>query len=70
VTWKVEFAPKLSIVRSGKNVIISWPSDVVGYTLQQKTGSFGGTWGDIASTLNSVTLPANAIVQYFRLIKP
>jgi hypothetical protein len=69
-TWKVNFAPKLTIVRSGKNVVVSWPDDVVGYTLQQKTASLSGNWANVNTSVNHITLPATASVQYSRLIKP
>lgn len=68
-TWNVTFAPALSIAQSGQNVIVSWPAEAVGYTLQNKSTLTSGIWADITTSTNHVTLPATNSTRFFRLIK-
>jgi hypothetical protein len=41
--------PQLSIARSGTNVVLSWPANFSGFTLESST-SLGGTWSTAAGT--------------------
>lgn len=68
-TWKISFAPKLSIIRSGQDVIVSWPDDATGYTLQQKSGSMSANWADVSTSVHHAAFPVTSSVQFFRLIK-
>jgi hypothetical protein len=61
--------PKLSIARTGANLIISWPADVTGYTLEMN-GTLSGTWQVVPGVANnSVTLTIESGQKYFRLKK-
>ena len=71
-------APRLSVVRTGGNVIISWPSaDSTGYVVEQ-TGTLAvpASWSTSGAALSddgttkSVTLPATPGYKFFRLRKP
>ncbi len=68
-TWNVTFAPKLSIQRSGGNVIVSWTGDATGYGLQRQTGLSTNGWLNVATSTNHITLPATNSGQFFRLLK-
>jgi hypothetical protein len=68
--WNVTFVPKLFIVRSGSNVIISWATEFDGYTLQRAGNLAGNSWTAVPSTANKATYPtARTTAQYFRLVK-
>jgi hypothetical protein len=68
--WNVIFPPKLSIVRSGSNVIISWGTEFNGYTSQRSANLGGSSWTVVPSSGNTVTYPtARTTAQYFRLAK-
>lgn len=71
-------APRLSVVRVGGNVIISWPSaDSVGFIVEQ-SGTPGtlASWSTSGATLTdngttkSMTVPATPGYKFFRLRKP
>jgi hypothetical protein len=68
-TWNVTFAPALSIAQSGQNVVLSWPDEAVGYTLQNKSTLTSGNWADITTSTNRITVPATNSIRFFRLIK-
>jgi hypothetical protein len=70
-TWNVTRAPKLSIVRSGNNVIVSWDSEFVGYTLQRTANvpATANSWVAVPGSGNAVALPIDQTSQYFRLTK-
>jgi hypothetical protein len=70
-TWNVSFAPQLSIVRSGNNVIVSWGAEFVGYTLQRTANvpANSNSWFAVSGSGNTVTLPIDQTSQYFRLTK-
>ena len=71
--------PQLTIVRTGANVILSWPTNVVGfdstgYTLQFTTNlALPNSWFPVAQSPAtnvgqvSVTLPGNVGSKFFRL---
>ena len=64
-------APVLSITRSGSNVILSWPEDVSGWTLESSTdlGNLDD-WSPVPGVVaNSVTVPLNGSKEFFRLKK-
>lgn len=62
-------APTLTSQLSGSNVVISWPSNYVGYALERKT-DLGGTWAPAPGvTNNSVSLPIVPGSQFFRLVQ-
>ena len=66
--------PTLTSVRSGANLLLSWPCDHIGWKLQVQTNSLTGTWYTItdSSANNAWTLPiapSNRSV-FTRLINP
>lgn len=68
---------RLSVERSGANVVLSWPTNVVGYTLQSTTNlTSPADWIDstntpaVLGTQFSVTNATSARRQFYRLIKP
>jgi hypothetical protein len=63
--------PSLKIERVGASLKISWPTNVVGYTLQSSAllGS-GASWGTVGGVVNnSVTIANPTGTQYYRLLK-
>lgn len=66
------FAPKpaLTIQASGGNAAVSWPSNFVGYALEQTDALAAPQWKPVAGvTNNSVTVPAGATSKFFRLVQ-
>jgi hypothetical protein len=62
--------PRLTITRSGNNVIICWPSPSTGFKLQQSVGLAPATWTDVGQapvdngTTKCVTLPITSMTFY------
>jgi uncharacterized repeat protein (TIGR03803 family) len=76
--FSVSFPPQLTIVPSGSNIILSWPTDYIGfdysgYTLQATTNLVSPVWttnlpAPIAvNGQNTVTNPTSGSQQFFRL---
>jgi hypothetical protein len=79
--WATEYvvvqtpgAPWLTLTRSGRNVILSWPSSVSGFSLKSSTDlSAKASWTTVSQSASlvggqyQVTLPANQPKQFFRL---
>jgi hypothetical protein len=72
----VVIGPKLSAAAVGGNVVLSWPTNTVGYTLTSKgTVTGGGSWTPvgtppvISGANYQVTLPATNKMQFFELSK-
>ena len=68
-------SPRLTLVRSGSNVILSWPSSATGFSLQFTTNLNPAAWTSVAQTAvlsgtqYQVPVPAALQKQFFRLIK-
>jgi hypothetical protein len=68
-------APKLTITRSGSNVIICWPSLFTGYVLEQNANLNPGSWIPVGitpsdnGTTRCVTIPAAPGTVFYRLKK-
>jgi autotransporter-associated beta strand protein len=63
----------VSAVFAPNSVIVSWPSDHLGWRLQVQTNSFvSGIWTDVAgsTTTNQVVLTPNAHTGVYRLVYP
>jgi uncharacterized repeat protein (TIGR03803 family) len=66
-------APKISITRSGENVILTWPTDFVGYNLYSTTNFEAPIWTAVSPApvvingLNTVTNPISFAQQLYRL---
>jgi hypothetical protein len=64
--------PELSLLRTGTNSILQWPTNYPGYTLQSSSSPAGG-WTDLASSPSvsgsayTYTHTASAAQQYYRL---
>jgi uncharacterized repeat protein (TIGR03803 family) len=69
----VTVPPKLSIARSGANVILTWSADFAGYTLYSTTDLAAPNWTAVSpgpvvvNGLNTVTNPVSFDRQFFRL---
>ncbi|HSU53049.1 MAG TPA: lamin tail domain-containing protein [Candidatus Dormibacteraeota bacterium] len=61
--------PTLSITRSNANVILTWPTNIPGYSLQS-TPALGNSWQTLAITnpANTIIVPITNSSQFFRLI--
>jgi hypothetical protein len=70
--------PVLTIVRTGPNVTVSWPSPSTGFVLQQTTSLTAPIWNNVAQipsdngTFKSVTMSIAAppSARFFRLSNP
>jgi hypothetical protein len=65
-------APLLTITCSGNQAIVSWPSSVMGWTLQTNNNLLTGTWGNylgavVNNTVTNSPPPGNL---FFRLTQP
>lgn len=70
-------APFLSVFRSGENLLISWPSNGLGFVLQETTTlAVPGSWQNsspapvVSNTANTLTLPASPGLRFYRLRRP
>jgi uncharacterized repeat protein (TIGR03803 family) len=66
--------PQLAIDRSGTNVIITWPTNAAGFTLQSATNLVSSSaWNTnlpapvVVNGHNTVTNPIRGIQQFYRL---
>jgi len=63
-------APTLASQRSGDDVVISWPGNYVGYSLEGKASLPGNTWLPVSGvTNNTLTIPVGSGSQFFRLVQ-
>jgi uncharacterized repeat protein (TIGR03803 family) len=66
---------QLTLAPSGSNVILSWPTDATGFTLQSTTNLVSPVWDAVSTApvvvngLNTVTNPISGTQQFFRLSK-
>jgi hypothetical protein len=62
--------PRLYIVRSGANVVITWAPEASGYVLQRNDGLSPANWTDAPSGgLNPVTEQVQSETRYYRLVR-
>jgi len=65
--------PKLTIIRSGANVILTWPTTATSFTLQTATNLVSSIWTTnspapiVINGQNTVTNPISGTKQFFRL---
>jgi hypothetical protein len=70
------FMPRLTLKRSGTNVIVSWPAIWANWTLQQKTNLILGSWTSFSGTIGndgttkSATNSSPVANRFFRLSNP
>jgi len=62
--------PRLTIVRVGNNVHISWPASVTGYRLETTESLTNPFWEDVASVANCATVSIGGQARFFRLVSP
>jgi hypothetical protein len=68
--------PQLAMTPSGANVILAWPTNAAGFTLQSTTNLFPTAWSPVAQAAVtnagqiSVTVPTTAPRKFFRLTFP
>jgi len=75
--FSLSFPPQLSSGRFGPNVVLSWPTNYVGfgysgYTLQSATDLTSGNWTNLPAPIvvngqNTVTNPVSGTQRFFRL---
>jgi uncharacterized repeat protein (TIGR03803 family) len=76
--FRLSFAPQLTIIPSGANVVLTWPTnfvgfDYTGFTLQSTTNLFPTAWSPVAQAAAtnagqiSVTVPTSDGSEFFRL---
>jgi sialidase-1 len=66
--------PTLSILPSGTNILVSWPSSAVGFFVQKNPGLTAGNWTDVgvsavatSNNVNYLLLPPTNNTVFFRL---
>ena len=67
-------APQLTIIRSGANVLLTWPTNATGFTLKSTTNLVSSTvWTNVSPApvvvngQNTVTNPISGARQFYRL---
>jgi uncharacterized repeat protein (TIGR03803 family) len=61
--------PQLTIIRSGTNVILTWPTNATGFTLQSTTNLVPTTvWSNLSGQF-SVTNPISGARKFYRLLQ-
>ena len=68
--YAIVFPPSLTIARSGTNVILTWPTDVSGFSLQSATNLVPPVNWTTVSGQNTVTNPGSGHQKFFRLTYP
>jgi len=77
-TVTVNPVPRLSVVRSGQNVALSWPLWATNFNLQEAAGALrpANSWTNLPATVfvsngqNIVTLPISRTNTFYRLYHP
>jgi hypothetical protein len=60
--------PKLTIIRSSPNLLVSWPGDAAGYTLESTTSLNAPSWAMVSGVVNnSVIVTPAGTSTYYRL---
>jgi hypothetical protein len=58
--------PQLTIIRSGTNVVLTWPTNATGFTLQSTTNLVSAIWSNISGQF-AVTNPITGAQKFYRL---
>lgn len=67
--------PELTIAPSGSNIILTWPTNATGFTLESTTNLTAPVWSTVSpgavvvNGVNTVTNSVSGAQQYFRLIR-
>jgi hypothetical protein len=60
--------PALALARSGANLIVSWPADVAGFTLETADTLVNPTWKPVSGVAgNAATITPGAAQAFYRL---
>jgi len=76
VTTPASAAPVLTIIPSGTNVLVEWPTNATGYTLEFSTNLASGVWSTalpapvLVNTNDVVTNGISSTSRFFRLSNP
>ena len=69
--------PQLTLIRSAANVVLTWPTNAAGFTLQSTTNlGSSAAWSTVSPTpvvvnnQNAVTNPISGTRKFYRLINP
>ena len=70
--YSMYIPPILSGALSGGSFAVSWPTNNLGWKLQQQTDSLSTNWVDMAGTpfVNATNVPASGNSAFFRLRYP
>ena len=72
-TLQVIYTPPLNVIASGNNVVLTWPTNVTGFSLKSATNLAGAAWNVVFTApvvvngLNTVTNPVAGGQLFFRL---
>jgi len=75
-TTAASLAPALTIIHSGTNVLLEWPTNATGYTLQFTGNLTSSVWGTnlpapvVLNTTNVVTNGISGTARFYRLSSP
>lgn len=58
--------PQLIIIRSGTNVVLTWPTNATGFTLQSTTNLVSAIWSNVSGQF-AVTNPISGAQRFYRL---
>jgi hypothetical protein len=58
--------PQLALIRSGSNVVLTWPANAVGFTLQSAP-EITGTFTNLPAATSPYTNPISGTQQFYRL---
>jgi hypothetical protein len=62
--------PRLTITRSGTNVLVSWSTNYIGFQLETTTNLLApGSWSPVATVNNSCATPYTNRAWFFRLVQ-
>jgi hypothetical protein len=67
--------PTLTIIRTNSNVVLSWPSAAVGFSLQQTPSLVAALWAPVTTVPSDdgvtkrVTMPVTNSVNFYRLAR-
>jgi hypothetical protein len=62
--------PRLTIVRLGNDLRLSWPANVTDYRLECTSSLSAPDWQEVASVANCATVPISGIARFYRLVSP
>jgi hypothetical protein len=60
--------PAISVARTGKKLSLSWPTNVAGYIVEERTNLDSGSWGSLAGVTKSpVSITISNVQEFYRL---